>query len=262
MNIDSEIGVLRNLQVTSDGDFIIFSIKIISNDNNDFIIQPRLSRISSDFEIEWISSIGPIASLDLSILLWDIMPTSDGNFIAAGQNVNYDPPQRAGWFYKFTPQGDSIWSNRVNIPATPVSPNDWYGGVAELPGGHSYIAGGRATTSEAGYTWLTKVTKDGCLEDFCPDIYVSTSTPTPSTVVAPLVHPNPGSGYFRLLWQEGAIPQNVLSINIMTSSGCLVAQQHLNKDGSFDLTSFPSGLYFVEIISNTGERWIRKIVKE
>ena len=138
--------------------------------------------------------------------------------------------------------------------------SSYYGGVGELSSG-SYVAGGRANTDDY-YMWLTKVTRDGCLADFCPDLnIVSTEAPPLSRQAGPQVVPNPGSGPFRLSWPEGEAPVQPVQIIVREVSGQPVWQGTIGAEALIPLGGLPAGVYFVEVKSSEGQ-WVRKLIKQ
>jgi hypothetical protein len=200
---NSEIGSLRRMQVTADGSYIIMAQRIIEEVDSPTKAQPVLSRISPDFEIEWSYPFGELDYLNTNARLWDIQPTPDGNFIGAGTARKYGPSynRKAGWLFKFKPNGDSLWTHLIDpVPVETVeSQRGIYGGVGILSSG-SYVAGGEAIIGLS-HMWLTKVTADGCLEDFCPEINVISSANSLSIKKEKIeVMPNPTNEMFQLVW--------------------------------------------------------------
>lgn len=262
---DSEIGLLRHIIVTEDKDYIIFADKIAGQSpSGNYLIQLTMSRLTPDFEVEWIFPFGIVEVVNANIRLWDIQPTSDGNYIAAGQSAKYDAPyaRRAGWIFKFSPQGDSIWSHIIDpwIPSPDIYESGQYGGVGELSSG-SYVAGGYANTNDR-FMWLTKVTADGCLEDFCPEINViSNEAALPIEKAAIKVIPNPVSGVFQVLWPAGFSPTNKPLATLSNIRGQQVWQKKISPNETISVESLPNGIYFLDIQADQ-KRWVSKIVKQ
>lgn len=86
--LDSEIGILRGIHVTDEEDYIIFSHKEVGyNEDNEPLYHPTLSKVTSDYNIDWSFQFGTAYNLTgtLTNWIWDIQPTSDGHFICTGQ---------------------------------------------------------------------------------------------------------------------------------------------------------------------------------
>lgn len=261
--LDSPIGFLRHIRVTEDKGYIIFADKIIEVEGEANLVQTTMSKVSSDYEIEWILPFGIIETVNANVRLWDIQPTSDGYYIAAGQSVRYDEPfpRRAGWIFKFTAQGDSLWSHIID-PAVPdplAYFDGQYGGIGELSSG-SYVAGGFADNTGMGrFMWLTKVTKNGCLEDFCPELnIVSTKEPFPPSAIE--VAPNPGNGVFYIQWQEEWRPSSA-AVMVYDITGRLVFQQLMAPNEAINISQQAAGMYLLEVQADN-KRWVGRVVKQ
>jgi hypothetical protein len=253
---NSEIGSLRRMQVTADGSYIIMAQRIIEEVDSPTKAQPVLSRISPDFEIEWSYPFGELDYLNTNARLWDIQPTPDGNFIGAGTARKYGPSynRKAGWLFKFRPNGDSLWTHLIDpVPADSLDIT-WaiYGGVGVLSSG-SYIAGGEAALSTT-YMWLTKVTADGCLEDFCPEINVISSTnPLPTEREIIKVYPNPANDQLHIE-ATSAYQSGTFRLFNLNGQQQLILELPETAKTSINVQQFPAGLYFYELRSASGEQ--------
>lgn len=132
-----EIGFLRKIAPLDDGGYITYGLYLTEYLFNTLIVQPTLARLDSNFQVQWVLHFGPARSINTLIELRDIEPTSDGNYIGAGETVVKEgggPSRRVGWLFKFTPQGDSLWSRHIGPPFFPPAQNTsgWFGGVGEL----------------------------------------------------------------------------------------------------------------------------------
>jgi hypothetical protein len=260
--LDSEIGYIRGMHVTDSGKIIVFAQKKVGEEDGIFLFQPTLSSLTSDFEIEWSFQFGHIVDAFgvENNTIWDIQSTSDGNYICAGRTRRYNPVKQAGWLFKFSSQGDSIWSHIITppVPFDNIQTN-WYGGVAELPGGNSYIVGGRADILGQGHMWLTKVDRNGCLDDFCPDIYVSTNEVLNIGSEGPLISPNPNRGSFQLSWDNYEKPFEPFTLTVYNTNGQPLWQQENMINASINLSFLPKGAYFLSIKNESGhwrQKWV------
>ncbi len=243
---DPDIGYLRKINVTGDNGIIIYGKSIVDVTSQGVkIVQPTLSKLNGDFEIEWVKRYGRTGSLGSQVNFLDIEPTPDGNFIAAGESiVEINGDKRAsGWLMKFSPEGDSIWSRHDLPPFQSLNLNDhFFGGVGVLSSG-SIVAGGSATEQGQRYIWLVKVTADGCLVTLYCGL-VPTYETVPEVEVA--VFPNPCR---ELVYVElkDYLPKNVKIVLYDAIGQRYKVQPLLAGRNTIWLDGLQAGLYFYEI---------------
>ena len=208
-------------------------------------------------------NFGKAASVNARINLRDFEPTADGNYIAAGETTvpaENNNTRRVGWLYKFSPQGDSIWSKHIDVPF-PVIPQNggYFGGVGELSSG-SIVAGGAAYEGNDFYPWLVKVDANGCLEAPCP---VLSPIAGPAAAGEDIkLFPNPNNGCFRLSWPQA--PGGELSrCAIFDARGRAVWQEERQAAAlmEIDATGLAPGFYVLEVRAGA-RRWVGKVVVE
>ncbi|MCB9287929.1 MAG: T9SS type A sorting domain-containing protein [Lewinellaceae bacterium] len=254
-----EIGFLRNVIPTEDGGLITYGIYLKEIIFSTLIMQPTLAKLDSNFQVQWVKHFGRAASLNAGINLRDFAPTSDGNYIAAGETVieeGSSDPRRVGWLYKFSPQGDSIWSKHIDTPLGAEYPiGGYFGGVGELSSG-SIVAGGAAYEGNEFYPWLVKVDANGCLEAPCPVL---------NSIAGPMAEgedirlfPNPGNGRFRLSWEQAPTGGRALC-TLFDAQGRTVwrAEPRAAPEMELDATGLPPGFYMLEVRA-AGRRWVGK----
>jgi glucose/arabinose dehydrogenase len=89
-------------------------------------------------------------------------------------------------------------------------------------------------------------------------IHVGTeSTALPLDII---ITPNPFSDLIRIEHQERALS----AITIINTQGKPIIHQNIKGKGitNLQLSSLPAGIYFVQITSDTGVRWLSKIIKQ
>ncbi|MCB9288002.1 MAG: T9SS type A sorting domain-containing protein [Lewinellaceae bacterium] len=227
------------------------------------IVQPTLAKLDSNFQVQWVKHFGKAASLNARISFNGIEPTADGNYIAGGETTvpeGNGNTRRVGWLYKFSPQGDSIWSKHLNPPVGAESPiRGYFGGVGELSSG-SIVAGGAAYEGNEFYPWLVKVDANGCLESPCPVL---------NSIAGPVAEgedirlfPNPGNGRFRLSWEQAPTGRRALC-TLFDAQGRTVwrAEPRAEPEMELDAAGLPPGFYMLEVRA-AGRRWVGKVVVE
>lgn len=206
--------------------------------------------------------VGPTRSLGsaYSTFFWDIKPTPDGQFIAAG-NINAENPNIGpdiyGWLFKFSPTPDSLWSLTLTAPIpNPDISGNYLGGVGLLSSGNM-IAGGYALAGNEVWPWLVKVTPDGCVDSlWC----VSAPSSAPETARRPggRVYPNPARDYFYLDW-PGDFPAGAIRLTLTAPDGRTVSQQWIGPGEPVWVAGLPAGLYYWQAETGRGQ-WQRGIV--
>ena len=272
VNLDGEIirhwesppnpatGFYRKIIPMEDGGFITYGIYTVDYIFSTYIVQPTVARLDSNFQILWVLHFGPIKSINALIELRDIEPTADGNFIGAGEITVKEgdaPSRRVGWLFKFTPQGDSLWSRYIDPPFFPLGQNTsgWFGGVGELSSG-SLVAGGFANQGIYFYPWLVKTDANGCIEAPCEPVNAAAGPALSDT--EPLLFPNPASGRFYLSWPGR--PPGEARCTLLDAQGRVAWRglRHTEALMEFEAGGLPAGLYFLEVVAD-GRRWTGKV---
>ena len=257
-----DIGYNRNVLITDDGGLITFGLYLVEVIGETSIVQPTLAKLDTGFQIEWLRHFGLEARLGADVIFWDIEPTSDGNYIGAGESfvkIPGTPTRRVGWLHKFSPQGDSIWENLIDAPFPLVNTNQGaLAGVGELSSG-SIVAAGETINGNQRYIWLVKVTADGCLDTLC-----SMVTAAEEEVAAGDTHfslyPNPTSGPFTLAW-AGVPPGREAILQLLDATGRVVWRQHRQWQQQIELEvgTLPGGVYFLQVRTGQGS-WVERLV--
>jgi len=256
-----EIGFFRKLLPTADGGLIIFSQYQVEIIWSTLIVQPTLAKLDSNFQVQWVKHFGRAASLNARISFQDIEPTADGNYIAAGETVlkeGQSETRRVGWLYKFSPQGDSIWSKHLDTPlGTGPSIGGYFGGVGELSSG-SIVAGGAAYSGNNFYPWLVKVGANGCLEEPCPVLSAIAGPAAPAEEIR--LYPNPNDGRFRLSWEQAPAGSNALC-TLFDAQGRAAWREEgqAAPEMDIDASGLVPGFYVLEVRAE-GRRWVGKVV--
>ncbi|MBX2891996.1 MAG: T9SS type A sorting domain-containing protein [Saprospiraceae bacterium] len=195
--------------------------------------------------------------------------TPDGHYLVAGRRTAYgDLAQPSGgdwggWLYKFTEQGDSLWSRADNAPAPHVPGGEFaYGGVGILSSG-SVVAGGLGTLSTQFVGWVVKVTADGCMDTvFCAA--VGAGEPPSRVLDASLlsIAPNPARATVSLALEGEAVGDRPVRFSIHNLLGQEVwsARSASGREEVW-LSGWPAGAYIARAESARGVA-ARVFVKE
>lgn len=205
--------------------------------------QPKIVLRDKNFNLLLERPLG-IANHPLN-RLYNTVASPDGNFVSSGQMaVNDNRPTLAGWIYKMTPEGDSIWSVLDTLFYNEGGYAEHYlTGTVVLPSG-SIIASGSVDVykGNAGksWAWLLKVSKDGCVEaSNCIPISALENQNNKQEV---MVYPNPANTliYFnspeQIQWE---------SVELIDLSGRTVSKIEYPTENRIDIKNVSSGIYFV-----------------
>ncbi|MBK6993420.1 MAG: hypothetical protein IPH31_00305 [Lewinellaceae bacterium] len=190
--------LLRGLLPTPDGGFIANGRTYWGEGDWGSMVQVSLMKFDSALQLQWLQHVGPNNSGYNGI--YDMVSTPDGHYIVAGERTAYGDlslpsDDWGGWLYKFSEQGDSIWSRADNAPPGYDATGEFvYGGVGVLSSG-SIVAGGKGDIDDKFVGWVVKVTADGCMDTlFC---YTSGSE-EPAWETGLRVFPNPATTFAQL----------------------------------------------------------------
>ncbi len=100
---------------------------------------------------------------------------------------------------------------------------------------------------------------DGETEDYCIALYSSNSiSETSSNKIS--IYPNPTSDAINISFIQIENPQ-LWKIQLYGANGSVVLSQNLNNKQVVDLTALPTGIYHLELKSNTGNIFTQRIIK-
>lgn len=182
--------------------------------------------------------------------LYFTSPSPDGNYVSSGQMaVNGDRPALAGWVYKMTPEGDSIWSVLDTLFYVEGGYVEHYlTGTVVLPGGSTIVCGTvDAYKDNVGksWAWLLKVSKDGCVE--ASNCVPVSDLESPENKDGFIVYPNPANTFLHFndpnqtQWE---------AIEIVDISGKTVLRMNAPSDNRMDVGALTNGIYFVKFIKS------------
>jgi hypothetical protein len=261
-SLNPDIGWFRKLAPLEDGGLMVYGSRLVEIVFDTRIVEPTLSRLGPDFQVQWRLPCGPARSFYALSNLDRIAPTADGNFLGAGSEiVNIGGvSHRAGWLLKFTPEGDTLWS-RYYLPPLDAGEGDiinsWFGGFGELSSGN-IVAGGTAEMGADLYCWLLKTDAQGCLEGEPCELPTSAGEAPAAPGLAGLrVFPNPTSGHLSVELPEG---YPAAAARLYSLHGRLAFQQRLAGGLNELYLPLPPGLYILEVELPGGARHREKIV--
>jgi hypothetical protein len=222
----------------------------------------KIVRRDDNYNLVWEKIVSTTAYS--SNVMIDIKPTPDGNWIAAGEWATpllFIPPNIweqyvPAFTYKFTTDGDSLWSRQDTIfwdSDTLCSSEAYVGGVAVLPSGSSITTGYTdryCADPQRSFGWVMKISKDGCMDTLC----VTTGLEILPFVKDDIaVYPNPTNGLVTIDNCQDCM------VEVFDARGNLVHQRRISSN-SLDLFDLPNGMYILKI-SNGKFHSFKKVVK-
>lgn len=262
---EPEIGAQRKFFILEDGDIFSYGEQVVGEINDIKLVKNTVSRLDKDYNVVWVKHFGRVSSIDQLLLLYEIEPTIDGNFILAGrgiQNFNGVDIQLSGWLVKFSPDGDSIWS-RYDVSSVPPDINNdhYFGGVGVLSSGN-IVAGGTVQDGWKYYGWLVKVTNDGCLDTLYCGLVSGVAAQIPQKTTLVNVYPNPATTYLEMDYDA---KQGTLATILLTNLlGRVVGKFNFEGNNThhvIPLHGLPNGPYFYTILQGGRQVHVGKFIK-
>ena len=185
----------------------------------------------------------------------------DGRIIACGVVPDL-APNRVGWIWLFTPDGDSLWYREYELLGGANSMNYLYD-VTEAPDGGFAACGVLypflPDTSNMD-AWVLKVDSLGC--EGPDDCWVGIHPPAPPSIIAAngklSLQPNPATTETLITWQGEAVRLEVFS----GSGHCLFARNLTATEREFrlSLSAFAPGLVLLRLHRPDGGNSIAKLI--
>lgn len=222
----------------------------------------KIVRRDSNYNLVWEKIVSTTAHY-VNIMV-DIKPTPDGNWVAAGRWVTPPllPPSPPGgqylpaFTYKFTTEGDSLWSRQETIfwetdSSTLCASPAYTGGVGTLSSGSIVVVGYTdrlCVLPERSFGWVVKMSKDGCMDTLCVTTGLEILPFIKDDII---VYPNPTNGPVTIDNCQGC------SVKVFDVSGRLIQQ---NAENFINLSHLSNGIYILEIKSDK-TTYFKKVLK-
>ena len=263
--VDSEEGHLVSILPTPDNGFIANGIRLYERNANNYKIQSVFMKFDANFNIKWIRHWGRITKTVSALRMYDIYSMLDGSYVSIGKTAQdtdgdgYFYP--VGWMMKYSPEGDSLWSRNITLPAPDqVNSNGMYAGGILSSG--SIIGGGYAEINGAYFGWIVKLTADGCL-----DTLFACQTSPVRDVIKPEeqagldIYPNPAGDETQIIFRDN--PNSNYVVRVIDINGRLAGQLFIAKGDQsvvLPLSQYSNGVYFIEVQREDGFTQRKKLV--
>lgn len=240
---------ITGLQPTPDGGWIYLTERLFRQGSDQPALRPMIVRRDKDLNLIWERYLTYRYHWAYSLAGLEVAP--DGGYVACGFWTDSTSTYRGGGFYKFTANGDSLWSRLDTASRGPGGnyDNEYYG-LGMLSSG-SVVAAGQSyyQPDDRYYVWLVKVDAHGCLDTlFCKP--TSGLAPLPTGGMSCRMSPNPTSGATRFEW---ALPSGEeATLWVYDLRGQAVTSFTLRgKQGelTWDASTLPAGLYAYRLLA-------------
>jgi hypothetical protein len=227
---------------------------------------PYVVCISSDFmEVRWETRLfdGNFNSSEPEFNVPSITEVSDG-YIFAGSSIGSAGIETSGILGKVSLFGDSLWLKHI-IPVewdTIQGKSFQLQDIKTTPDGNIVIGGfGSDSYTSRVLPWILHLDKDGCIEPGCNTTALSNDLEELGVDIN--IFPNPAINNCSIQIHSQHSYATNLDLSIMNDEGKLIYKTHvLTGDYQYliDLKAWEPGVYFVQLMNNTGSQITKKFV--
>jgi hypothetical protein len=255
---DTQDQIMTHVKPTPDGGFVTYGRELIGPNASFYETQSSFTKYDSNLQIEWKKHWGRRTFLQNAFFMHETYLDQNNDLVTIGRTFkdtlyqgisNYDV--RMGWVIKYTEQGDSIWSRLIPLTVPHdlgnVDKNIYGGGI--LSSG-SIVAGGMVQIGSKYYSWLIKLTPDGCLENLfsCAPNSSSTVEQVYEAQQALSIVPNPAQDQVTLIADPSTPAKELVIVDAL---GRIHISYPISPNEVYiqvNTSTLPTGLYQVLLV--------------
>jgi hypothetical protein len=259
---DTQDQFMTHVKPTPDGGFVTYGIELVGPNATFYETQSSFTKYDSNLQIEWKKHWGRRTFLQNAFFMHETYLDQNNDLVTIGRTFkdtlyqgisNYDV--RMGWVIKYTEQGDSIWSRLIPLTVPHdlgnVDKNIYGGGI--LSSG-SIVAGGMVQIGSKYYSWLIKLTPDGCLENLfsCAPNSSSTVEQVYEAQQALSIVPNPAQDQVTLIADPNTHAKELVIVDAL---GRIHISYPISPNEVYiqlNTSTLPTGLYQVLLVGQVG----------
>jgi hypothetical protein len=260
-----ETGLIRQIIALEDGSLITFG-ETFQENGPDWatLIQPVIARLSPGNNTQWANTVGQPNVINGRNGSRELKLVSDGNIVSAGEHSTWAGGSKklAGWLFKFTPEGDTLWS-RYYLPPFDLSGENvsgQFGRFGELPNG-DLVVGGKSRGDGRRNCWLVRTDAQGCPSlDSCAYVVTSEEWAPQRSSSQLSVFPNPASRRLTVAW-SGAAPTGTGHFTLYNMQGQSVwtVTKPSAPEVPLQLPELLPGVYALRV-EVEGQAWVERVV--
>jgi len=213
--------------------------------------QGYLVRQDSDQNVLWSLKTG---SPNLRTDLFNMIKTSDGNYIAVGSNFDSIAVEgtwiRTGFLIKFDDEGTVIWEKQYYGTFGGTHKNEFYD-IVEMADSSLVLCGVSTKSSEdfPQRGWLVSLDKNGNLDSLTVDVKMVETRSEVSLVL----YPNPATDYVMVELSN----ENIERVELYSMTGQLLRSEAVSGSRvEVSVGDLPSGVYSVLVNGRYGKRLV------
>jgi Secretion system C-terminal sorting domain len=247
------IGYIRDLKKLDDTTLLVYGPAFryyFPPVGTTIMTRNMITLMDTDYHIIRQDSFGSIVPIGNHPEVKEWMRANDGSMIAVAGGFDTTAVRLVGRVFKFDPYSlDVQWDTQVSSPL--VQSEYDYSQLFDfdtLVSGN-IIAVGTAIDTFNTYTWVVKITKEGCVDTLWCNTS-STMHPNMLTEGAQLVvYPNPASDWVQVGWPD-AQNNHEAELMIYDALGRIRLQTRVKNLDRINLKFMPSGMYFMLVNRN------------
>jgi hypothetical protein len=262
---------LTHSHLLPDGSIIVCANELEGANAIYHTVRPTFTKYNADLEPVWKRYWGGGGFQSTSGSLKNSYVDLEGNIITIGDTAldtfyqGIDNNYRVGWYFKYSPDGDSIWERHV-YPVTSNQLDQVF--LATYAGGllssGSIIGGGQVRIQGKYYAWLVKITTDGCLDTLfacSPPSSAGEVWPAATQPTALAIAPNPADQSVSLGIDGYMYAPQVLLYDISGRAYPVVATATTGHMVTIGTAHLPSGIYIAVLRHSRGVATGRLVVQ-
>ncbi|MCB9328001.1 MAG: T9SS type A sorting domain-containing protein [Lewinellaceae bacterium] len=182
-------------------------------------------------------------------------------FFAYGFYRFFDDKKTFGILTKYDNDGSVIWKHLYQHPDY-TAPNDYNSikDIEELENGDIVVLGDLRHPGNKNEIWLYKINADGCYgTDDCPEEIILSAADEENIDEEIRIYPNPAQDIMYIATHDNV---KLLNVTLIAIDGKVISEAKNigNTKHSMDVSAIDSGIYFINVSTEDGKVFTRKVI--